>query len=275
MPYVAFIDVLGFKNLVLNEDEREKLDSFFETVKRVFEILNIQKGQIKKFLISDSIILVIEDGEDNFKMLLRAIQKLQAYLALKDIWVRGAISSGDIYFEYSPEGEQIIYGEGLIRAYELEKKAVYPRVILDPRLITLINPNFNRDTFMRKYSSFYTHTQNELDFRSNDIPFQKLSENLIATLGRENYQPHDNDMFVSYGTQIIYEQFATSGSPNYLDELYNHLKKEIYQNYEHYPKYSWAKNYFTELLDFIVFNVVLEPNDKLVLSSEIFKFSNL
>ena len=141
--YVAFIDVIGFKNLVCS-DNKQKLDTIFEKTKLAFDMYDEQKENIKKFILSDSIILAIEPGDhkkDRFKMILTASRNLQAFLAVEGILVRGAISQGDFQYENWGKYGKIFYGKGFISACELEKKAVYPRIILDPRLI----PNFAND----------------------------------------------------------------------------------------------------------------------------------
>jgi hypothetical protein len=51
--------------------------------------------------------------------------------------IRGAVTSGKLFHE----GSIIIFGPALVRAYELERHmAVYPRIIIDPRLIVATDP---------------------------------------------------------------------------------------------------------------------------------------
>ena len=61
--YVAFLDVLGFKNLVFNnsKDSNEKLNEYFTSVETIIVYLkNIPiKKEIAYIIISDSIILTI------------------------------------------------------------------------------------------------------------------------------------------------------------------------------------------------------------------------
>ena len=92
--YVAYVDVLGFRKLVY--ENPEKLDRFFEITKKAFSIFDAEKGQIWKGIFSDSIIFVVDHGENNFKAILKATRNLQAWLSSENIWTRGAISFGNV-----------------------------------------------------------------------------------------------------------------------------------------------------------------------------------
>src|SRR5258706_7606983 len=129
--YVAFINVIGFKSLVKdkNKENQIRLVKLFETIKVIFKKWDTEKKTLLKMILSDSIILVAKpdlgENKDNFKMILLAVRNLQSWLAMEGFWVRGAISVGDIVYD-NAINLSIIYGDGDIRAYELEKKAIYP-----------------------------------------------------------------------------------------------------------------------------------------------------
>ena len=145
--YVAFLDVLGFKNLVLSKADRDKrkLEQYFGIVNSAIEYLKRipSKRNIGSIIISDSVILSVPHGQDKLdninklRHLCVAVGIIQQYLALKDIWLRGAISSGDTYF--SSEKSQIV-GPAYINSYLLEgSSAISPRVILDSKIIEELN----------------------------------------------------------------------------------------------------------------------------------------
>src|ERR1700679_1326034 len=104
--FVAFLDVLGFSELVKAENNND-LENFFSVTLENFKTITVYKGEIRKLILSDSIILVVdsENKNDNFLKLLRAIRDLQASLALKGIWIRGAVSYGDVYLNGKNEEE--------------------------------------------------------------------------------------------------------------------------------------------------------------------------
>lgn len=134
--YVAFLDVLGFKDMVMKQNDN-KLVTYFNEVNNVIDELKRidRKKDIGYIVISDSIILTVEkvlDPEKNIKILRQiciAVSKIQKRLALNDIWIRGAISSGKTYFD---QNNNQIVGPAYIDSYLLENElAIYPRVILD------------------------------------------------------------------------------------------------------------------------------------------------
>lgn len=159
---VALIDVMGFKKLLHpNEKSRELLQSFYD---QSFEFFSA-KGQnyaetapdddFKKIFVSDSIILSVvltEDESKNLQVATRffaAIALLQFLLAVKTkIWTRGAVSIGDLYID---EKTNVLVGPAFVSAYELEKKADYPRVIIDPKVCQFFD--LVPAAFMRKINS--------------------------------------------------------------------------------------------------------------------------
>ena len=68
---------------------------------------------------------------------------MQSWLSINGIFVRGALSSGPHY-----ENDHIIFSEGLIKAYDHEKSAIYPRIIVDPGLLSCICNDVNADFLM-------------------------------------------------------------------------------------------------------------------------------
>ena len=142
--YVAFLDVLGFKNLIYSKEDadKEKVENYFGVVNSAIEYLKTidAKQDIGSIVISDSIILSVpfgkskKDNIEKLKQLCIAISLIQFGLALKDIWLRGGISFGDTFFD--KHNNQVV-GEAYINAYLLEEKlAITPRVILDNKILT-------------------------------------------------------------------------------------------------------------------------------------------
>lgn len=147
--FVVFLDVLGFKNMVKNE--KSKIERYLDIVYREIEKLkNIDiKKDINNIVISDSIILSVDTKtscKENIKIfshLCLFVALVQEALALENIWLRGAISFGDIFFD---EKRKQIIGQGYINAYLLEEKqAIYPRVIIDNRIINFLEQNSSKE----------------------------------------------------------------------------------------------------------------------------------
>lgn len=132
--FVAFLDVLGFKAFI-DHEECETIYKIFETIHaRSKGAMNYNGVQIQAFeriqhkILSDSVIIFIDaEIEDSFPALLTICTQLQRALANREdpILLRGGIAKGSLYYE-----DDIIYGQGLTKAYLLEcNLAKYPRVI--------------------------------------------------------------------------------------------------------------------------------------------------
>lgn len=133
--YLAFLDVLGFKNLI-NRNDCEYIRNIFDSFKKSKVIVRDENGitfdndNIHLKIMSDSIILYVEaDIHYACTALLAHCATLQADFLSNEvpILIRGGISYGDFYIE---EKNDILFGTALTNAYLLEEKsAKYPRII--------------------------------------------------------------------------------------------------------------------------------------------------
>jgi hypothetical protein len=134
--FVAFIDILGFQDLVRRMiDEREWV--LFETIKASLESILKDENRIydpdfqipgsrTRQMTSFSDCVVISDLRDEFFGVLLAARSLYIRLLFGGILCRGAIARGLTY-----HAGRVVFGEGPILAYKLESQAaVYPRIIV-------------------------------------------------------------------------------------------------------------------------------------------------
>lgn len=233
--YVAFIDVLGFSELVdsKNPDKKSKLEAYFTRIESAFENYDVKKAMLEKYVVSDSIILAVEDSEDGFRLLLNAVRMLQSSLSVLDIWVRGGISFGEVFFKKEPN---IVVGEGYIKAYLLEKQASFPRIIIDPRIFAKLN--LTMEEFYRRFNGPISE-----DYRN---------EKLIHGHELSNaYRLNNNDAnYVCYASHLITEamQGKLYKGEKSLNVVYKNLRTNLYSSQAHYAKYLWLKNYFLEVI---------------------------
>lgn len=140
--YIAFLDLLGFKNLISDEE------SSCEDIAQVFDEIFIEYpvtidnekrylidfNMLKRKVMSDTICLYIDSSITNsLAGLISTCDYLQVRLSRrkKPVLLRGAIIKGEIY----AEGD-VTFGPGVSKAYLLEEKtAKYPRIILTKDLI--------------------------------------------------------------------------------------------------------------------------------------------
>jgi len=220
--YVAFIDVMGFSNLV-NKNNIADLEAYFLKITEVLDKISIDKGRIKSFLISDSIILIAPDDPKQFKQLLHAIRRIQSALLWKKILLRGAVSFGPIY--YNPS-KNIIVGKGFIRAYLLEQEANFPRVIIDPSII--------KKTGTDK-ADFITQV--------NGVSDSSIEDRLIYVRGKFSPMP-DDCIFIDYANKTV----KSNGLNNNIKKVYEVIVDNLYSDQKLYSKYTWLKDYYLECL---------------------------
>ena len=137
--HVAFVDILGFRSLV-SEKAR-----FFPAARALAKLhSHMTRSSLpgrrdlswNGFWMSDSIVVTAEPTARGLRNLLGVIHPLYVDLirhgedpeieSVERILLRGAVVTGDV-FDQPP----FIFGPALVRAVELEKLAIYPRVIID------------------------------------------------------------------------------------------------------------------------------------------------
>ncbi|MCM2281422.1 MAG: hypothetical protein NDI61_06205 [Bdellovibrionaceae bacterium] len=147
---VAFLDVMGFQEL-LKDPQAVKLNQYFRQVRKTmadksatFHGLSTEQ-KFRKILFSDSIILSIELSSERNEDVARiahffhSISRLQYDLATScDIWTRGAVSFGKLHIN---EATNEMVGTAFISAYNLEKFADYPRIVIAPKVCTSVGLN--------------------------------------------------------------------------------------------------------------------------------------
>lgn len=127
---VVLLDILGFKSLVNDESRCEEIGTLLK-MPYILEQIDIQRFFKIKGLtttsISDSLVFSVGLKEraamdKSVKLITVFVQTLLSHKFL----VRGGIAIGKLYHDAN-----IVYGPGLVKAYNLEKySALYPRVIM-------------------------------------------------------------------------------------------------------------------------------------------------
>ena len=146
---VAYLDMLGSKERILNDDEEEKS---LNTIKEIYEYALQIPGEINPSLshyhmetriFSDNILivnkLVDEDGRKRdlrteLENMYTVVTRFQER-ALEYGWLlRGAMTKGQLYFD-----DMLVWGKALVKAHMMEEtKAIYPRILIDDELVKSI-----------------------------------------------------------------------------------------------------------------------------------------
>ncbi|MEM7087148.1 MAG: hypothetical protein AAF489_13255 [Bacteroidota bacterium] len=207
---IAFVDVLGFKNLVFSNSNK-KLNQYFNVIINDFKV-DAKKYSLKYLLISDAIVVSVKNTEESFKAIVSILSKLQTKLLLHGILIRGGISFGDLYINRT---QNIVVGAGMINAYQLESKAIYPRIIIDGRLI--------------KYH--YNNITNAVQLLNGRIRFKQPN-------------PYKSDFaYLDFARLAVI--FFTIGQ---LKKVVEYLRSEYYNSQNVY-KYEWLRNQIILSLD--------------------------
>lgn len=240
--FIAYLDVLGFTNLV-KLNKISEIQKYFDVINEELAILRKiqEKEDIGSIIISDSVILTmpqeIDDQNINLQRLRQfciAIGRIQQRLALENIWFRGAISCGDVFFD--ADNNQIV-GPAYIDAFLLEKEyAIHPRVILDSKILKQLN---------------FT-TANQLILDINKITDSTIKsdwgEKILFNWYKGNVSANANiSQDVPFFIDYIYPLVKKKDSES-LEKIINNIKMNIYEDIKLYPKYRWLINYIKEII---------------------------
>lgn len=211
--YIAFLDILGFKELIKTKSCDELYSIFTEKMKKhtskiykgAKEIINLNDVKLK--VMSDSICFFVDSKIQNslFGLILTCAE-FQAELLKysKPILSRGAIVKGKLY-----ANGDIIFGPGFVDAYIMEEqKATYPRIIMT--INTFDSAKCNTDDCIANYLS-----------------------NLVY---------RDTDDFITIDSLEVFEGFDTDGT--YCKNLYNHILNALNTTEDNSvrEKYLYLKN---------------------------------
>lgn len=135
--FVAFLDILGFKDLVMRNTHDEiyqTLNQISKSKKLIEDAAKIEKlsksvGDAEVYVVSfsDSIVIFSKnDNIENFKYFLLATRWFFTGTFKKQIPIKGAMAHGEISLNKT---EQIYFGQPIIDAYLMEEDVNYMGVV--------------------------------------------------------------------------------------------------------------------------------------------------
>jgi len=245
---IAFIDILGFKEIVKqSESDHSKIDLIYSVLNYLkdweiperwdLKFLEIEedaqkrgvtnfdiRGKTNTTSFSDSIVVSVSVEENVNEMVSTLIVNLSnigAILLEKGILIRGGLTIGNI-IHYD---NGTVFGQGLIDAFMLEtKSAKFPRIILSDKLLSELNY--------------------PLESKRNRYPYHQ-------------YLDRYADGCVGFHQMIHYQVIEnwTEMTSEILIESLNKIRKEIingldssFENPDVFEKYKWLKDEYNKLI---------------------------
>lgn len=147
---VAFVDILGFGNLVKRADQNSSLrTAIVDALRRIRSVAPPQDSntdlRVQNF--SDSLIMSATGDANGFWHLALTLDLLAFKLLDLGLLVRGGVTFGGIHHD-----DEIVFGVGVNEAYRLESLvAKYPRIIFSREAISRANSFTNLDEVYALY----------------------------------------------------------------------------------------------------------------------------
>lgn len=209
--YLAFLDLLGFKEIVKNRTCSEIVD-IFEEIKTQYVIgkADLDNGtsipvipaeHIMYYIMSDSICIYIKDDiEYALPILLGLCLNFQLRMLSfpTPVLVRGSIAHGEIYSD-----QRILFGPALVEAYQREEKlARYPRIIIPKHIID----DHEEEIIHTAVSSGFLYLEQD--------GFYVI--NYLSVLCGQTFRQHDRDNLIQYINETLKKSIDPSIREKYL-----------------------------------------------------------
>ena len=257
---VAFVDVLGFRQKLLEFEKdaklkkvdegdeylvSEKVNEFICTFKEVTSLL--EKENYKYYLFSDNICITIDyiENPNLLVSLLLIISELFFSFAQKGYFLRGGIHLGKFVDE-----DKIALGNPLVIAYEMEsKEAVYPRILISDPYMEILR-NYQQSDQLTEYRNLNLE---HLTRQSCQLSFLNVFFNVIRKEDKAGF-------FQAFQTKIT-ENLKSSNN-----------KEDIH------IKYRWLADQFNQFLDLYTNDLIyrqeqFEPDEEQIADLQKLKIS--
>lgn len=140
--FVAFIDILGFSEMVRSDCESSNspkhLELLYDSHVRASALLgkDLEAGLIQ---FSDSIVFSRPFDLPSLDGFISAVATLQRSMLCDGLLCRGGVTFGKHFVK-----DRFMFSKGLIDAYHLESlQAKYPRIVVSENLLELANPTID------------------------------------------------------------------------------------------------------------------------------------
>lgn len=179
---VAYLDMLGTTDMIRSESSETARSNLSEIYQRAHAFGgNQEHGRIEIKIFSDNLVFAQRlDGQGQKYIIKNFVQVIAEFQfeALHDYnWLlRGGITIGSLHLD-----DVMVWGEALVRSYELESRiAIFPRIVIDPNpevLTRLIDADIHKRSWLRRDND----GQYFLHYLYGRWGFRDLSQDLSAS----------------------------------------------------------------------------------------------
>lgn len=164
--YVAFVDILGFANIV--ESSRSKPEqvgrlhsALAQLNKRAQEGRSSAKG-VEASSFSDTVVVSAPISADGLLVVFDGVSSFTADLLSMNMLLRGAVVRGKLL-----HSERAIFGPALVHAYQLESTvSFHPRVMVDSSVLNDIDYYAKDNVYKVKYEKFVVTDHHDVAYLS-------------------------------------------------------------------------------------------------------------
>lgn len=244
--YVAFLDLLGFKELCNKQlgcaeikaifDDIGLLKYSYDNTLSIVTISEKTRSELTFTVMSDSIVISAPKNDEGFVFILYLCSLIQNMLLKSQnmILLRGGIAEGEFF-----KLENLTFGPALIEAYKLENEvAFYPRVIIDRNIID--------DLKQREVMRNERKTAKNAMSKYTVVDYRKHSDNYSSHISLfVTESKDDKQYFVDYLNSL--ELLCLSQQNGKIEFIKNGIVKGCRdENDRHRKKYEWLLKYYNE-----------------------------
>ena len=246
---VAFLDILGFSNLVKEANtDSTKLKKLIDAMKAVNVIptggkkVTNSNGEertidIRTRFFSDSLVFYTNKQSENISQLFFLIRFVQDQLWESGYCLRGGISIDNMY--WPDNDDNITVGQGMLESYKLENEvAIYPRIIISRKL-----KNYIKNQTINGYPFVCSKTELLEKYIKKDAD----GEYFLDLLNKKITRARDEKLKISDDNKSFSVVFTDMNNEKHCDVLNNvnriietHINNE---NNKVRQKYGWLKTY--------------------------------
>lgn len=191
---VAFVDILGFSDIVSTTQDHSRARHVISILNDSFRQFEWRKMRGPKSaydvrLFSDSACITSPPTLIGVHRLLYRVASIQLSLIARGILTRGGIAFGKHYSSC-----RLLFSEGLVAAYRVEQRAVFPRVVLSLDVAEFLVEHWVRDANYTMANLLLMDSDEELFvaylsiLELEDVPYDRAAVmKRVATTIRQHY----------------------------------------------------------------------------------------